>query len=618
LAEQVQENHLAREYDALRRREFSVLTDLLEVLPQIDGLNPDNAAQARDALFHADNPYLMVFVGAFNSGKSSLINALLGSGDILPVGPVPTTDRISILRYGESAQRVVAGETDTLMYPAQILEKVSLVDTPGLESVFQTHESITRRFLHRADAVFYVMLATQAMSAGSLQSLETLRDYGKKIILLVNQADLLSPDEAETVRAYVIEQSRAILGRDVPVWLVSARHGLTAQAAEDEAAWVTSGLRQIEQYVDSQLDDSERLRQKLLTPLQIAETTAAHAVARLKQNQTALDQSEVIANNVRQQIAAQERDQRQAVRAITQEAEGKFALVAERGSAAIGEIFQLGRVLGAFWRGVFELIGIARWFRRRGQTPNYILAAFQTHKVFEPLDELPAVADKLAPRLEGRDVQDLDQLVAYTAREISGLPEGIRQKVIGTPQAPVIYERKALQEVRPALSSIETEARLLQTDHFAQASRSAVIYLALWELLILVFGVAILGSGVLGDSGSANVVVLVLLLALAMIGLAIMPLVGRVLAGRFQSNVFELQSRYTEALSKAADQQIEYSMRLRRDAVAPLTRLVEAQSDMQDQQLQRLHAIEAELNRLEQDVNKLGRRSGLFGMRGKA
>ncbi|MBK8134578.1 MAG: dynamin family protein [Chloroflexi bacterium] len=592
-----------------------MLTDLLEVLPKIDGLNPDNAAQARDALFHADNPYLMVFVGAFNSGKSSLINALLGSGDILPVGPVPTTDRISILRYSEQAQRIVAGDTDTLMYPAPILQKVSLVDTPGLESVFQTHESITRKFLHRADAVFYVMLATQAMSAGSMQSLQTLRDYGKKIILLVNQADLLTPTESDTVRKYVAEQSQAVLGHAVPVWLVSAKLGLAAQTADDSDGWTASGLNQIEAYVDSQLDDAERLRQKLLTPLQIAETTAAHAVARLKNNQTALDQSQAIADNVRAQITAQERDQRQAVRAISQEAEGKFAEVGKRAEVAIRDIFQLSRVLGAFWRGVFEIIGLARLFRR-GKTPNYILASFQNYKVFEPLDELPAVIDKLAPRLEGRDLQDLDQLVGYTTREIGGLPDGIRQKVIGAPQAPVVYERRSLQEVRPSLTDIEEAARKLESERFVQASRTAVIYLALWELLIIVFGVAVLASGMASESSQTGLLLLVVLLTLAMLGLIIMPVVGRVLARNFKSNLYALQSRYTEALGKAADQQIEYSMRLRRDAVAPLTRLVEAQVEMQNQQLQRLHSIESELNRLEQDVNRLGRKSGLFGMRG--
>lgn len=613
MAEQALENRLVHEYDGLRRREFSVLTDLLEVLPKIDGLNPDYAAQARDALFHADNPYLMVFVGAFNSGKSSLINALLGANDILTVGPVPTTDRITILRYGEEAQRVVSGDTDSLMYPAPILQKVSLVDTPGLESVFQTHESMTRKFLHRADAVFYVMLATQAMSANGMQSLQTLRDYGKKIILLVNQADLLSPEEAETVKNYVAEQSRAVLGHAAPVWLVSAKEGLAAQLAHDETAWNDSGLAQVEMYVDSQLTDGERLRQKLLTPLQIAETTAAHAVSRLKNNQAALDQSEAIANNVRQQITAQERDQRQAVRQITQEAEGKFAEVAARAEAAIRDIFQLSRVLSSLWRGVFEIIGLARLFRR-GKTPNYILSAFQTHNVFEPLNELPATVDKLAPRLEGRDVQDIDQLVEYTTRQISTLPDGIREKVIGTPQAPVVYERKALQTVRATLDDIEVEARKLESEQFTQASRTAVISLALWEVVIIVFGIAVLGAGIMNSS--AGVPVLILLIGLAMGGLLMMPLIGRINAGRFKANLYALQARYTETLAKAADQQIEYAMRLRRDAVAPLTRLVEAQSEMQNQQLQRLHSIEAELNRLEQDVNKLGRKSGMFGTRG--
>lgn len=613
MTEQGLDNQLVQAYEGLRRREFSVLTDLLDVLPKIDGLNPDNAAQARDALFHADNPYLMVFVGAFNAGKSSLINALLGADDILPVGPVPTTDRISILRYSEEAQRVVSGDTDTLMYPAPILKKVSLVDTPGLESVFQKHESITRKFLHRSDAVFYVMLATQAMSAGSLQSLQTLRDYGKKIILLINQADLLSPAEAETVKNYVAEQSKAVLGHAAPVWMVSAKQGLAAQVANDPTAWQASGLNQIETYVDSQLDDAERLRQKLLTPLQIAETTAAHAVARLKNNQTALDQSQAIADNVRQQVTAQERDQRQAVRGIVQESEAKFAEVATRGEKAILDIFQLSRAFGALFRGIFELTGLARLLFRRNKTPNYILSAFQTHKVFEPLDELPLVVDRLAPRLEGRDVQDIDQLVAYAAREIDGLPDGIRQKVIGSPQAPVIYERRALQEVRAPLGRLEDDVRMLETERFTQASRTAMMYLALWEVMLIIFGVVTLAAV---QDDQTRLIVMLVLLALAMFGLVMMPLVGRILSNRFKNEVFALQAKYTEALGKAADQQIEYAMRLRRDAAAPLTRLVEAQAEMHKLQLQRLHSIETELNRLEQDVNKLGRKGGLFGLRG--
>ena len=61
--------------------------------------------QVRDALFHANHPFLMVMVGPFGSGKSSIINALLGE-EVMEVGPIPTTDQIVILRRGADMQRI--------------------------------------------------------------------------------------------------------------------------------------------------------------------------------------------------------------------------------------------------------------------------------------------------------------------------------------------------------------------------------------------------------------------------------------------------------------------------------------------------------------------------------
>ena len=52
-----------------------------------------------------------------------LINALLGTEDLLAVGPVPTTDRISILRWGEDTQRMDSGgEVDTIFHPSPLLK----------------------------------------------------------------------------------------------------------------------------------------------------------------------------------------------------------------------------------------------------------------------------------------------------------------------------------------------------------------------------------------------------------------------------------------------------------------------------------------------------------------
>src|SRR5436190_529650 len=78
-----------------------------------------------------------------------------------------------------------------------------------------------------------------------------------------------------------------------------------------------------------------------------------------------------------------------------------------RGSEAIREIFQLSRAFGSIWRGLTELTGLARLFRR-GAEPSFVKTAFEHHKTFEPVAQLPEIVNKLGPRLEGRDLQDLD------------------------------------------------------------------------------------------------------------------------------------------------------------------------------------------------------------------
>ncbi len=613
------ETKLATDYEALRRREYELITGMLDVLPKVDNLGSERMEQLRDALFHADHPFLIVLVGPFNSGKSSILNALLGETDLLPIGPVPTTDKITILRYGEQVQRLSAGaEADTLLYPHPLLQKVSFVDTPGLESVFQKHEEITRKFLHRSDVVLMTMLATQAMTSRNLEYLQTLKDYGKKVILVINQADLLSAEEAETVRQYVTEQSQSRLGFKPDVWLVSARQGMAArQSGElDKVAWKASGLSRIEEYVDDQLHDVARLRQKLQTPLQIAKNVNQTALTTVRTNQAALDQYQGIATNIEQQLAAQKRDQEKNVREINAEIGDQFGIAATRGAEAIQGLFRFNNALRSIWGGILALVGLSGLIRAGG---SRIAIAFEQHKAFEPIGKLRETADKLAPRLEGKDIQDIDDLVKYARKEIEALPPAIGTKVIGQVQAPLKYDRKVLQELRPALEAIEDEARQVETNRLEDVLRNSMLYLAAFELLLVIFGIALLsgGGGFLfpPDQRSNVILVVVFLVGLGVLALLYMPLRGRLLESAYTNRMLKLQTRYIDAISKAADQQIEYGMRLRRDAIAPLTRLIEAQTQVHADQLGKLQAAEHEMTGIETALTSLGKK-GFLGLKG--
>ncbi|MFN8452530.1 MAG: dynamin family protein [Anaerolineae bacterium] len=599
---------LATDYEAIRRREYELITSLLEVVPRIDGLGEDQVAQMRDALFHADHPYMMVFIGPFSSGKSSLINALLGEHSLLPIGPTPTTDRISILRWGEEPSRNRSGEVDTVFYPSPLLQKVSFVDTPGLESVFQKHEDITRRFLHRSDTVLLVMLATQAMTARNVEYLRMLKDYGTNVIIVLNQVDLLTPEEARTVQEYVLDQSRLQLGFKPEIWLTSAKLANSARLPDgtlDEELWQASGLHQIEEYVDRQLSDLARLRQKLQTPLQIVQNVHQSALDTVRGDQSALDHYQSIAQNIEQQLTVFKREQDKIVRETDAQISDKFGEAAQHGSEAIRDMFGLSHALGSVFRGLLELIGLARLIKRR----SYTRGAFERSKVFEPLREMTAISDKLAPRIEGRDVQDIDDLVKYARREIDALPETIRSKVIGSVQAPLKYDRTALQVVRSDLETVQDEAQQIETARLEQALRNSLLYMAAYELILLVFAIFALVAFPPAAENSPFWLILVILFAAGVGGLVFLPLRGRMLENAYTERMLQLQARYIEALNAAADKQIAYGMQLRREAIAPLTRLIEAQTEIHTDQLKRLQAAGQEITKIESELAAMGKPS---------
>jgi hypothetical protein len=286
-----------------------------------------------------------------------------------------------------------------------------------------------------------------------------------------------------------------------------------------------------------------------------------------------------------------------------------------RGSEAIRDIFSFSRGLSSVTRGLFELVGLSGLLRR-GVGGTYIGAVFEQHKAFEPINELPLVVDKLGPRLEGKDVQDIDDLVKYARREIEALPPAMRTKVIGAVQPPLHYDRAALQGVREDLQALEDEGRKVETERLESRLRNSMLYLAAYELLLVALAIAFFVTDPFPpDQPFAPLVALVLFLAFGVIGFLIMPLRGRMTESQYTSRMLRLQARYIETLTKAADRQVSYGMNLRRDAILPLTRLIDAQTTIQREQLSRLQTAQQEMVQIEADLTALGKRS-LFGIRG--
>src|ERR671919_679974 len=205
---------LSKREQELRAREQELLQRLATALERFGtDVAPDDLRRFQEAREQLNGLFLLVVAGEFNSGKSSFINALLGER-VLPEGVTPTTDRINILRHGgEVSEQLLEAYLLERTYPAELLRELNVVDTPGTNAVIRRHEELTRDFIPRADLVLFVTSADRPFSESEREFLERIREWGKKILFMVNKIDILAGPAAQAeVIAYVRDNAAALLG----------------------------------------------------------------------------------------------------------------------------------------------------------------------------------------------------------------------------------------------------------------------------------------------------------------------------------------------------------------------------------------------------------------------
>ena len=236
---------------ALLRREQRLLVELRETLEREQA---DDRRRVDELIATLEDLFTIVIVGEFNAGKSSLINALFGE-KLRVEGPIPVDDVISILRYGEVAsQRRLSDFVVEQFYPIELLRNITLVDTPGTNSIVQRHQEITEDYIPRADLVLFVTSIDRPLSESERKFLEYIREWGKKVVFVLNKIDTKSDEEVAQVVEYLKSNVRTIFGFDAVIIPVSTKTLSRFDALED--------------YIFRVLSEKERIRIKLTAPLE--------------------------------------------------------------------------------------------------------------------------------------------------------------------------------------------------------------------------------------------------------------------------------------------------------------------------------------------------------------
>ncbi len=557
--------------------ERRLLGELREWLSRLDADEVHRKALA-SSLEQLEEPFLLVVVGEFNAGKSAFINALLGE-KALEEGVTPTTARIGVLRHGERVERqAVAPGVDALTVPAEILRTIAIVDTPGTNAVLREHEALTRDYVPRADLVLFVTSADRPFTESERAFLEAIREWGKKVVVVLNKADLLETEEdAARVVGYVREQAQRTLGFSPETFPVSARGALRARLAGDEAALATSGLPAFEAWVRDALSDVERFRLKLLNPLGVgrrARGAAAGMVAsrleRLKDDVSTLD-------SVETQLAAHAADLTRDFRFRLADVEKVLLDFERRGNAFFEERLRLSHF---------------RELLRRDRLRN----DFER----EVVGDLPRDVEKRVESIvdwmvqaELRQFQDVMSVLRGRATEHAG-------RMIGQIDDRFEYDRQRLLDAvgGEAQHAIEGYDAAAEAKRLAGSVRDAVAQTALLQVGAVGLGTIV---AVLASTTVADVTGILAAGALSVIGLFVLPAKRQRARADLAAKVHALREKLIGALVPAFERERDRSQQRIREAIAPWARFVRTEKE-------RLEEARAALDRIGTGADDLGAR----------
>lgn len=274
---------------------FSAFASVLDGHPNLRRL----AAAWRNLAWDVNGPLMIPVMGHFKAGKSTFLNALLGES-LLCADVLPATAAVTVLRYGprkqlraffpDRAPRVfafeelhgISSETNQewsglreqlshleVSLPNPRLKGMTLVDTPGLNSIHGLHTRVTKDFVERADAIIWLFACPQVGTRTELDEIRKLPN-GCRPYAVVNQIDLLDPEE-QSIDEFLDDVGRR-LGSSIhhPIG-VSAKLAL----ARDTATYGASPCNSWKNFIkvlDNEIlaGSTQRKRSRILERIEVA------------------------------------------------------------------------------------------------------------------------------------------------------------------------------------------------------------------------------------------------------------------------------------------------------------------------------------------------------------
>lgn len=291
------------------------------------------------AITTTEDSATVLFCGEFKRGKSSLVNAIIGT-ELCPTDIGIATSVVTTIKYGavkkavryygnllENADSLKSEEIEwediekytmgdvleidntilvELSYPSPFLKNgITIIDTPGIGGLDPRHAILTHMALPKADVIVFVTDAGEPLTQSELEFYESkVLSCGKQNVVLVNKSDILTADTLATHVSNTKLQLAKLGGPEVIP--VSAKCWELYSKLEENDFLLSSNKDAVLTGITSEVENFKKTQYKKYRDMLIAEMDDVYSAISLEIQQLKKDSNDkikVVEDLQRQQAA---------------------------------------------------------------------------------------------------------------------------------------------------------------------------------------------------------------------------------------------------------------------------------------------------------------------------
>ena len=352
-----------QDLQAFRARMDDLIKDLHQLT--IDIGHDELAHTVSDLRTRINEPFMFVIVGEVKAGKSSFVNALLDAGvEVVEAAPQPMTDTIQEVTYGEKDQVVEVNPfLKKIMHPVEILKEISIVDTPGTNTIIEKHQEITEGFIPSSDLIVFVFEAKNPYRQSAWDFLKFIhKDWRRKIIFVLQQKDLMSPEDLQVNIEGVSQHAQKNEVDNPIVFAVSAKE-------EMEGKKGSSGYEPLRTFIQENITGGKAPFLKLNNNINTAQTLLSRIREGLDTREAQYKADQTFREEVKQTLKEQERRSYNQVDLLVESLLADYGRITRSTYQEISRGLNFFRLTGRSFRSIFNRnASIKEWLNQTAET----------------------------------------------------------------------------------------------------------------------------------------------------------------------------------------------------------------------------------------------------------